>query len=740
MQKYSIIRTFYIKRKNRKVGLPERQSDMERVVLPAMAYKMSLTTNARSENILVRTAVDLMKVYERQGLERGIAMDLIAEKMKLDPLLVRAILRRNKNNLDRETGVESEGLTQKFYYLIYNALSGRVFPEMIPADDFAEGCLMEPAQVDFKYKITPKLRFQIEMKERIQSAWILHTADSFFSAPQNPPVSEIERRYCRRRDNSHNSLIYLGIAEPIGLICTCYLQKKDLSTIHMMNPIGEGNLDQIYDHIQEVLQKEKDVNEELSRRLEEMDARRRDLLENVENSIDARNKAERELLTVYPGIKVYPEVQKRVVSLEARCAAYAEAAGKGSEMADEKAKECVIAIYEALEEIFARSLIRNYPHDHAQRLEELLEPLRGNEDYTEYYLGIAEMAGFERPERCSSFFKNEKGRRLKNGKMKGMLKRAEKGQDLEELLPEMVAAHMFQAAVKETHPFREIVVRCPDILTLTRKWKEARDVFKHNLDERDAGGWEDAAIPPSQEITQMKVLTEMLVEVLLGVPRSTQAEQRHQEETMESQKAAKIRANEAIASYPALKFLVEKTAIKVLRDFYYQDPAYFSACSNLLSEMYDVLFREYSTQDQRKAAAAWFSGDKDTDDAAIHGLFKKLGCDYDSDDKPATWRINQFSYNVKDLSVKCKLYLAAVMLDREDPDLLQQLLEQAPKFPQLTDQICRGRGHKNMATFEKSPDGYKALQQELMETCNRFCGVLLSAGQRGTSTAENLPV
>lgn len=733
MPEYSKIIAFYIKRKDHKLERPAEDCSMERVVLPAMAYKMSLTTNESTKNILVRTVVDLMKVYERQGMERGAAMDRIARKTRLDPLLVRAILRRNRNNLDRETGEENEGITQSFYYLIYDALSGQPFSRMIPAEKFEEGCRMEPTEMELRKKETAKLDFQIEMGEKRQRAWILHSAEPFFSAPLNPPVSPaIERYYCRGKNAS---LTYLGIAEPVGLICTCYLWKKDLSTIHVMNPVDQGNMNQLYDRIRETLQAEEESNEELSRCLETLDAERRTLLEEAESYIDAQDKMKRKVLAMYPDIGMYNRVREQIISLETSCAAYKDAAEKDPEMADSAAKDCVTAFHSALEEIFTLSLVKNYPRSGAGQMEKLLESLQGNKNYTAYYLDIAGMAGFEHPERCYSFFENGNVR-LRNGVIKTILKRAGNGQDFDGPLPELVAAHMFQAAVEETHPFREVAARCPEILPLTQRSKTARDVFKHGLDKRAAGSRDDVEIPSAYRITQMRVLAETLLEVLLGIARSSASEQRHQEELSENRRAARIRAEEAIEHYPALKKLLKKTAVNVWYRFYYRDPEYFSSCSNLLSKLYDVLFNEYSTQYQRQAAAGWFSGDRAVDDAAIHGLFQRCGCDYESNNRPNTQRIKQFSYNVKDLSVKCKLYLAVVMLDREDPDLLHRILERAPHFPRLTDQICQGRGHNEITRFEKSPDGYEALHQELMDTCERFCEVLLSGKQRNLGERE----
>ena len=208
------------------------KSRYERVVLPAAAYKMSLTTNQVTENIVVKTVVDLMKVYHRQGLERGQAIERIAEKTCLNRLLVKAILKRNENNTDLETGEQNEGATQAFYYLLYDLISGRTFPELIPVEVFEEGARLasvNPPVVDPLNGKEPLLRFQTGMSEKRQNAWILHPGgmeETVFAAPLEPPVSRsMERQYCQ---NGNGVLRYLGIVEPVGLICTCYLSDREI--------------------------------------------------------------------------------------------------------------------------------------------------------------------------------------------------------------------------------------------------------------------------------------------------------------------------------------------------------------------------------------------------------------------------------------------------------------------------------------------------------------------------------
>ena len=98
--------------------------------------------------------------------------------------------------------------------------------------------------------------------------------------------------------------------------------------------------------------------------------------------------------------------------------------------------------------------------------------------------------------------------------------------------------------------------------------------------------------------------------------------------------------------------------------------------------------------------------------------------------RPNAGRIRHFSYNVKDLSVKCKLYLGFVMLDREDPALLRRLLEKSPGLPRLTDRVCVERGHNARTEFSDSPDGYASFHRELMETCSQFCKVMQAGRAR----------
>lgn len=585
---------------------------------------------------------------------------------------------------------------------------------------------VNPPVVDPLNGKEPLLRFQTGMSEKRQNAWILHPGgmeETVFAAPLEPPVSRsMERQYCQ---NGNGVLRYLGIVEPVGLICTCYLSDRDLSTIHVMNPLGKGVMNQLYGHIREALKGEGAAqNEELARHIEDMEAGRREALETADNYTESQNVMKQNLQTQYPGIQGYKDVWEHMATLEARCAAYEEAVNRGADRqeAESIAKECSVAFYDAMEDIFAISLNKNYPRDKIELVDARMTPLTGNRNYASYYLGIAEQAGFEDLESCRRFFGGQDGK-IKNGILKSVMYGARMGKMVQRSLPELVVAHMFQAAVEEAHPFREAARRCPEILPLVKTSKKTRDIFKHGLDERNVERREDVEVPSGGEITQMRVLTETLLEVLL-VPRATEAEQKQQAAAYDNRRAASIRAKDKMEEYPALKTLVGRAAEKACFSFYYQDPEYFSACLNLMMEMYDVLFTEYSTQGQRETAAEAFTGGREEDDAFMHQCFQRYACDYKSPDRPNTRNIRQFSYNVKDLSVKCKLYLSFVLLDRENPEFLRCLVEEAPGFPQVTDEVCRKRGHNNQAFFGESPDGYEAFQQELMGTCERFCQVL----------------
>ena len=734
MPEFSKIRTFYIKRRNHRAELPAQWmegSRCERVVAPAVAYKMCLTSSGNAQNILVQTVVDLMKVYRAEGMERGAAMDRIAQRTLLDRLLVRAILKRYENNVDLETGEENEGITQSFYYLVYDPVSRQTFREMIPAEEYEEGKLLErvePETVDLLREEDAALRFQLRMSEKRQSAWVFHPGGGPLAAPLNPPVSrDIERRYCRGRNSS---LTYLGISEPVGLICTCYLSESDLSAVHVMNPVGKGAMDQLYARIRDTLRAEPGRDEELARHMEDMESARRGALEAAENYSGTHGVMKQNLQNRYPGIEMYRDVWEHMATLEARCAVYEEAlkGGGAGEEVDSAAKHCLVAFYSALEELFALSLNKNYPREKAKQVNGMLDVLEGNRNYASYYAGIAELAGFEDAEACRRFFEGKDGR-IKIVVLKSVLSGAQRGGQIQRSLPELVAAHMIQAAAEENHPFRQAADRCPELLPLVQAAKKKRDIFKHGLDSRAIESQDHAEAPTQGEIVQMRVLAETMLEILL-VPRASEEEQKRRAAAYDSRQASRIRAKEALAAYPALEALAGRTAAQVCFRFFYQDPEYISTCSNLISGLFDVLFSEYSNQSQRQAAAERFSGDREADDAAMHALFQRYGCDYPSDDRPNTGRIRHFSYNVKDLSVKCKLYLGFVMLDREDPALLRRLLEKSPGLPRLTDRVCVERGHNARTEFSDSPDGYASFHRELMETCSQFCKVMQAGRAR----------
>lgn len=713
---------------------------MERVVLPAAAYRMSLTAGGAWENILVRTVSDLMTVYLAQGMDRGLAMDRIAERTQLDRQLVAVILKRRENRRDVETGKVRAPVTQTFCYLLYDLLAQQPYPELIPAEDFEAGCWLEsaaPGTVDLLGEEDAVLRYQLSMGEKRQRAWILRPAGNApLLAPREPPVTrEMKRAWCR---DQNSRLTYQGIVEPVGLICTCYLAAKDLSTVHVMNPLGKGTMDQLYARIRDTLRQEGDRNEELARRIQALEEARKEALEAAENYSSAHGARKQELARQYPGIEGFQGVWEKMAVMEARYGDYITARKNSQgEEADAAARDFVLGFYEALEELFALSLNRNYPRDKGQLLEAMVK-LLDKRDNTPCYLDIAERAGFSRDEaHCARFFEGRNGG-LKEKKLESILKNARHGTNFEKALPEMTAAHIFQAAAEPAHPFRRTARECPELLSLARAdEKERRDVIKHGLDQRAIGAREGVEIPDRREIEVMRHAAETMLDILL-VPRARREEQQRQAEDGENRRAARIRARESLEAYPALRDLTEvkKEAGKTAFAFFYQDPGYMSECSNLLSALYDVLLNEYSTQEQRQRASELFTGDREADHGAMQALFGKYGCGYESGNRPRTASIRQFIYNAKDLSVMCKLYLSFALLDREKPEFLKRLLEKAPGFPALTDRVCVERGHNTATVFSGSPDGYEGFHRELMGACDGFCQVLRDGGRR--SAAENL--
>ena len=154
MQEYSKIRTFLIQQKNNTPLLPERSlkaQSKEYIMIPAIAYQVCLTKSNVPDNIVTRTVVDLAKYYERNGVEFGKALDIIAERTKLERPLVKAIMKRYSNTLDVESNEENDGLTQEFYYTLYDPIMKRCFPDLIPKEEYEHNTYFEetrPAYID----------------------------------------------------------------------------------------------------------------------------------------------------------------------------------------------------------------------------------------------------------------------------------------------------------------------------------------------------------------------------------------------------------------------------------------------------------------------------------------------------------------------------------------------------------------------------------------------------------------
>lgn len=732
MQEYSKIRTFLIRRKDNKPCYPSRDlspSLPEQIMIPAIAYKVCLTKSSVPDNIVSRTVVDLASHYEHLGYEHGKILDIVAERTKLDRILVKAILKRHQNTLDAETGEENDGLIQEFYYVLYDPIAQNCFPDLISAEQFEADTRFEETSasvIDLK-KETPRFSFKFAMNEsKWFSASVLNYTFNNADVPADPKAiysPKITNKYLR---SSKNKLEYLGISETVGVIIPCYISGLDLSKIHVMNPIGKGSLDHLIVSIKSGIIKYPSRNEEIGNCINELDGKRKMLLDKVNTFADATGETKKRLLISYPTINQYPQIWERMATVEATFDSYIKSFETGSEAAlsglNEIGKDFVLAFYGAMEQIFSLSVVKNYPKEKITQMEALVAPLLQTRNHSAYFVGIAEQVGFDDIDVVQDFFLSPEVK-IKIKVLQRILAEAFSGGNFPESLPELVVAHMVQAAASEEHPFRLAIVRCPKILQTVKRFLSKRNAVKHGNNISEVNGF----LPERREINEMRVLVETMLDVLL-VPCADFEALEQNEADINNRQAAQIKAEDEIKDYPSIaderEAAVFETAKKVCYRFHYKDPEYFSECSNLLSVMIDVLLKEFTVYYQRVTASAWFDGNKNSDDNKIHELFMRYNCDYTSSDKPQTAKIKVLIKNPSRMTLKCKFYLAVVTLDKEKPDFLKRVLTKVSEMPALIDRVCVERLHNSMTDFSAPADGYESFHEEFLDTCNTFFGVL----------------
>lgn len=732
MQDYSMIRSFLIQQKNNAPLLPERSlevQNIEYIMIPAIAYQVCLTKSSVPDNIITRTVVDLFKYYESKGIEFGKAIDIVTERTRLSKPLIRAIIKRHNNILDAETDEINDGLTQEFYYVLYDPIMKRCFPDLISKEEYELNTYFEetrPSYVDLDRELDI-FSFTLSMSDsRRYRCNVLNYALNNKDIPNNPKSfysSRITNRYLR---NSKSKLEYVGISEAVGLICPCFISGVDLSKIHVMSPTGQGTMDHLMESINAGIKSFPNLNTELSACIQRMDKARKSLLDKVETFIDATNESRKQVLISFPEINQYPEVLSKTAEVEAIFKSYINTLDSKNTAdlynLNELGKDFVIASYTLLEKIFAISIVKNYPHSKLKQMDALTAPLKEYRNYAPYFASISEEIGLDDTDTTIDFFQSPDGK-VKIKTLNAILSASFAGGKFPESLPELVVAHFIQAAVFENHPFRIAIKKCPRLLRTVKLLLLKRNTGKHSNTTYQT----DTFVLARRDINEMLVLVESMIDVLL-VPRASFNEMNHHATDINHRQNALIKATEELKGYHALsderEITVYETAKNVCYRFHYKDPEYFSECSNLLSALFDLLIREYTVRSQLRSAAAWFEGNKFTDDAKIHELFAKYSCDYASNDKPNTAKIHSLINDPFKMTLKCKTYLAIVALHIEKPAFLKKILLQVPSLPKLVDTVCIARGHSESTDFSMSPDGYQSFHKKFLEICNTFYEVL----------------
>ena len=714
------------------------------VALPFFSVELQIQEKkVLEENIFFKTVSMLREIKQKEGLNEQQTLDYIVEKTTLDRLVVKTILKRTAQNTDLFTGIINRGTESKPYYLIYDPIGKEFLMPCIPADDYKKFMTVEVGSVKPNTK-RHDLRFSLQMAEHSERALLLGfdysttSWDQFsiLASPVSVPakvLEEIKENVEKIKKDGHVEVKEVGNWNPILFVCTCCIDQDDLSSISVHSVVSDGYSRYLFELIRDTANRNPVVNQELLSALKRLEEQRQFHLNNASLFIDEQRDAQIWLISRYPGLKQYDDVRKKVSIFIARFPKDDQnnkdaAFSQSLDWNDSQREDITRDFHTAMESVFEIAVRKCYPSHSDEKVKDafsVLKPSRKN--YTDYFVPMAQEIGFTDIKLCTKFFDTSS---IRANDVKAILADANpKNQSTQRRkqfgLSELIVAMMIEANADETHPFRKIAPKCPNLFEAMKSSKTRRDRITHNDEEK-------LPIPSVDELFRMRALLEICIELLAkrsGKQEEIQAEEALQVQYANGQYAAKVKADEQV------KPLVFLSSLEGTRDavwsvsyrFHFQDPLYFSECYNLMDGLLLELINRFDCPTGEIVLEQVFAGKTDGSDwATVQQIFEKYGCDYLKDlPAPSTADLLRDKRQIKKWSMRNKLAVVFVTFDKDQPEILKKTISLFPDIVLVTDEIHKGRGHNNNTDFSASEDGYQKFNTHLLGCCEAVAKMIL---------------
>lgn len=711
------------------------------VALPFFSVELSIQEKAEiEENIFFRTVYALREIKKNEGLEPEKIVDYIAEKTTLDRLVVKTIIRNLDQNTDRYTGTINKDPDGRSCYLIYDPIGKEYLFPCIPDNDYKDFKNVDVGSVRPNTK-RHEVVFSLQMSNHAERALFLgfdKGMDSWdqyaeLSAPEHVPARTIEEiksflEHSSYGRGKHFEVKEVGNWNPIMFLCNCHVDPNDLSGISVRSIASNKYSLSLFEMIRETALHNPDSNQELISALQDLEDNRQYILNNASLFIDEQKDAQLWVLSRYPDLSLYEDVKKKVSTFIARfpkekAASKDDVINQSKEWSDSQKEDITRDFHTAMETVFAEAVKKCYPVSSDKKVQDAFTVLKpSRKDYSNYFVPMAKEIGFTDMEACEKFFATSA---VRQRDIKEILTEANPQNVSEKKrkqygLSELIIAMMIEANSDESHPFRKIAPKCPNLFEAMKTSKTRRDRIKHKDDEK-------LPVSSVEELFKMRALLEICLELV--AKRATKEEEIKAENDLNGQYAARIKADEQVKSLVGLNSFegTRQAAWSSSYRFHYQDPEYFSECYNLMDKLLNELLNRYDCPNGEALIEQVFGGKRDGSDwVEVQKLFEKHGFEYLKDlPPPSTADLVRDKRQMKKWSIRNKLGVVFVTFDHDQPDVLKKIHELYPEIVLDTDEIHKSRGHSNSAEFQESADGFRTFYTRLLTGCENIAKMIL---------------
>lgn len=708
------------------------------IALPFFSIELQIQQKkVLEENIFFRTVSMLKNIKSKEGMNDQQVIDYIVEKTALDRLVVKTILKRVEKNTDHYTGATYIESSSQVCYLLYDPIGKKYLFPCLHEDQYNR---FRAVEIDSVRPNTKRhdLSFVLQMGNHPERALLLgfdHNENSWeqyndlTTAPPVPKrvLEEIKRNIEAKDDGKHVEVKEIGNWEPVFLVCNCCIDKDDLSSIAVHSVVSDKYSRYLLDIIKSVATSNPLANQELLSELKRIEEIRRFQLENASLFLDEQKDAQVWLLARYPDLKQFEDVRKKVSTFIARFPKdfldnKDRTILQSAQWTDSQREDITSDFHTAMETIFETAVNRCYPDGDDQRIKDafiVLKPRRKN--YTDYFVPMAQEIGFTDIKLCENFFATST---IRANDIKKILANADprsQSNDKKKYgLSELILAMMIEANADETHPFRNIAPKCPNLFEAMKSSKVRRDRIIHKDEEK-------LPISSVDELFRMRALVELCLELI--APRSGTEQVIQTETALNGQYAARVKADEEVKQLKSLLSLegTREAVWNVSYRFYYKDPLYFSECYNLMDGLLLELINRYDCPNGETLIEETFTVSADSGAwEKVQKLFEKYHCSYLKDlPPPATGDLLRDKRQIKKWSMRNKLAVLFVTFDKDQPDVLNNIIKDFPDIVLVTDEIHKARGHNNSTDFSASSDGYTTFTNHLLACCEETAKMIL---------------